>query len=102
MEDSQRKLEDLGQEVERLNALLQETSLATHWPWGNHHTKALGHMEAAAKHWWVNHDPRDSGTAPRNQDVIDWLINERGATEALAKSIASILRLDGLPSGPRR
>ena len=72
------------------------------WPWGNHHTEALGHLEAAAKRWWVNYDPDDSSTAPLNQDVIDWLIKEHKTTEARAKSIASILRVDGLPSGPRR
>ena len=83
---------------------LEEKQMATRerWPWGRHHTEALGHLEAAAKRWWVNHDPGDIDTAPRNAEVIEWLVNERRTSRAMATSIASILRLDGLPTGPRK
>lgn len=77
------------------------TAPASRWPWGNHHTKALGHLAAAATHWWYNYDPDDSSTAPRNQDVIDWLVNEREVSKTLAEAMASILRVDGLKTGPR-
>jgi hypothetical protein len=77
------------------------TAPATRWPWGDHHTEALGHMEAAAQRFWVNYDPADASTAPTNQRVVDWLRQERTVSPNLAKSIASILRQDGLPSGPR-
>ena len=72
------------------------------WPWGGHNTAALGHMAAAAQRFWVNHDPDDPGTAPKNADVSQWLQKERKVSGNLADSIASILRKDGLPTGPRK
>lgn len=72
------------------------------WPWGNHHTTALGHLAAAARRFWVNHDPADTGTAPKNADVSGWLQDECKVSKNLADSIASILRMDGLPTGPRK
>lgn len=73
----------------------------SHWPWGAHSTKLLEHLEAAAKHFWVNHDPGDPSTAPTNSQVIEWL-EQRGVSNSLAKAMATILRQDGLPTGPRR
>lgn len=74
------------------------------WPWGDHHTEALGHLEAAALRFWGAdyYDPADSGTAPLNEDVSGWLQKERGVSKTLATAMASILRLDGLPTGPRK
>lgn len=71
------------------------------WPWGSHHTAALGHLEVAARRFWVNHDPADFSTAPKNTEVSDWLQRERNVTANMANAIASILRMDGLPTGPR-
>lgn len=73
-----------------------------HWPWGDHHTELLGHVEAAAMRYWVNYDPTDSTTAPINRDVAEWLVSERNMSQKMAESIASILRADGLPTGPRK
>ena len=78
------------------------TTPAGHWPWGSHRTKALGHLEAAAQRFWVNYDPSDHTTAPRNADVSGWLAKERGVTPNMASAIASILRPDDLPTGPRK
>lgn len=72
------------------------------WPWGNHHTELLGHLEAAAKRYWVNYNPDDATTAPTNKDVSEWLVSERNVSQKMAESIASILRPDGLPTGPRK
>jgi hypothetical protein len=73
------------------------------WPWGNHHTELLGHLEAAAKRYYcVNYVPTDATTAPINKDVAEWLITERKVSQKMADSIASILRPDGLPTGPRK
>lgn len=99
---------------------IEETSGATHqakpqeekplgttaptgrWPWGNHHTEALGHLEAAALRFWVNHDPADPGTLPTNDVVAEWLQNERKvSSKKLAYAIASMLRLDGIKPGIR-
>ena len=73
-----------------------------HWPWGNHHTETLGHLEAAAQRFWRLYDPGDISTAPTNDMVATWLQNERGISKEKARAIASMLRPDGLPTGPRR
>ncbi|MCY1171334.1 hypothetical protein D9M73_114400 [compost metagenome] len=71
------------------------------WPWGSHHTKALEHLEAAARRFWVNYDPSDVTTASTNKEISQWLEQERGVSRNLAASIASMLRPDGLPTRPR-
>ena len=72
------------------------------WPWGSHHTELLGHLDAAARKWWVKYDPTDATTAPTNKDVSEWLVNDRNVSQKMAESIATLLRLDGLPTGPRK
>ena len=72
------------------------------WPWGNHHTEYLGHLDAAARKWWNLYDPGDPTTAPTNEMVSDWLQSERNLSRERARAIASMLRPDGLPTGPRR
>lgn len=79
-----------------------DAEVSGRWPWGNHHTEMLGHLEAAARKFWVNYDPTDSTTAPTNEMVSTWLSKERGLSKIKADSIASILRVDGLPTGPRK
>lgn len=91
--------------VERLASIeaqgaTPEKSL-TKWPWGAHHTDALGHLEAAANRFWVLYDPAEPSTAPTNEMVAGWLRQERGVTKERAAAIASILRADGLRTGPR-
>jgi hypothetical protein len=61
----------------------------------------LRHLAAAADHWWKNYDPSDQTTAPTNQEVIDWLV-EHGVARRNAEVMATILRPDGLPTGPRK
>lgn len=72
------------------------------WPWGDHHTELLGHLEAAARRYWVNYEPTDATTAPTNKDVAEWLVTERKVSQKMAESIASMLRPDGLATGPRK
>ena len=71
------------------------------WPWGSHHTLLLGHLDAAARKWWQFYDPASPDTAPTNDMVSEWLIIERGVSKDKARAIASILRADGLRTGPR-
>lgn len=74
------------------------------WLWGAHHTQLLGHLEAAAIRFWGAdyYDPTDKGTAPQNKVIESWLATERKLESgAMRKAIATILRLDGLPTGPR-
>ena len=70
------------------------------WPWGAYETNLLRQLGDAARHWWVNYDPSDKTTAPTNQQVSDWL-HAREVGKAMADKMATILRADGLPTGPR-
>ena len=72
------------------------------WPWGDHHTESLGHLEAAANRFWVNYDPTDTSTAETNERVSRWLQTEHQVSKNKADAIASMLRPDGLPTGPRK
>lgn len=73
------------------------------WPWGNYHTELLGHLDAAAKHFWANYDPSDAkAMAPKNITVIDWLKTERNVSRQMAIAIATMLRPNGLRNGPRK
>ncbi len=71
------------------------------WPWGRHETHLLRKLAGAAQRFWSNYDPADASTAPTNQQVIDWLKGE-GVSERTAEIMATILRADGLPTGPRK
>lgn len=75
---------------------------AGRWPWGVHHTSMLGHLEAAARRFWVDYDPTDQTTAVTNAHIIDWLSTERKVSKKMAEAIATMLRVDGLPTGPRK
>lgn len=71
------------------------------WPWGDHETKLLRDLVAAGREWWSTYDPAEPTTAPKNEDVIAWLIG-RGVPKRVAQVMAQILRADGLKTGPRR
>lgn len=70
------------------------------WPWGSHSTELLELLAKAAEKWWTNFDPTDNTTAPTNEQVAEWLVGQ-GVGKVMAEKIATILRADGLPSGPR-
>ena len=70
------------------------------WPWGEHETVLLRMMGAAAKKFWTLYDASDPSTAPKNAQVVAWLRSE-GVAERTAEVMATILRADGLPTGPR-
>jgi hypothetical protein len=73
------------------------------WPWGNHHTELLGHLDAAARMFWVNYDPeKPKATAPKAKTIVNWLVNERGVSKTVATSMATMLRPSGLKTGPRK
>ncbi len=71
------------------------------WPWGSYQTKELQVLALAADRFWTNYDPQDPSTAPTNDVVIAWLI-EQGVSERKADVIASVLRADDLRPGPRK
>jgi hypothetical protein len=70
------------------------------WPWGSYQTKELDMLARAADRFWKNYDPSDSSTAPKSAAVIAWLV-ENGVSKRKAEAIASLLRADDLPTGPR-
>lgn len=73
------------------------------WPWGSHQTKALGHLDSAAREFWTAYDPANAkATAPKNDDVVRWLVSQHQVSNSMAKAIATMLRPDGLPTGPRK
>ena len=86
----------------------EEPALSTNiseriWPWGAHHTELLGHLDAAAQEFWVHYDPANvKATAPKNYTVANWLETERKVSHTMAVAMATILRIDGLPTGPRK
>lgn len=71
------------------------------WPWGNHSTDDLALLARAAVEFWRAYDPKHPRTAPKNEVVIAWL-KEQGMGERKAEVVASLLRPDALPTGPRR
>lgn len=83
----------------------QETKVShqskSRWPWGDHETDLLRKLATAAEKFWKLYDPADATTAPTNQAVVDWLKSE-GVAERNAQVMATILRADGLQTGPRK
>jgi len=71
------------------------------WPWGDYETDLLKKIAVAADRFWKNYDPSDHTTAPTNKQVIDWLITQN-VSQRMAENMATILRVDGLPTGPRK
>jgi hypothetical protein len=92
-----------GQGVPLLHELADIPCLppAGGWPWGSYETRLLRHLAAAADRFWKNYDPSDPATAPTNQEVIDWLM-EQGVAPRNAEVMATMLRADGLRPGPRK
>jgi hypothetical protein len=71
------------------------------WPWGGHDTQLLRHLAAAGDRFWKYYDPSDPATAPTNKQVTDWLV-EQGVARRNAEVMATVLRTDDLPPGPRK
>lgn len=76
------------------------------WPWGTHDTVMLGHLVAAANHFWKpvseggNYDPERPITAKSNKEVAAWLFKRTNSAN-ISMAMATILRADNLPPGPR-
>ena len=74
---------------------------AEKWPWGGHETKLLRNLANAAEKFWKLYDPEDPTTAPTNEAVTKYLEGE-GVARRTAETMATILRADGLRTGPRK
>jgi hypothetical protein len=66
---------------------------------GEHDTKLLRELAAAASQFWTEYDPARPATAPTNEEVIAWLLGRKVA-KRVAEVIAQILRADDLRPGP--
>ena len=74
-------------------------SMSARWP--QHETKKLTALRLAAVRFWSNYDPTQPDTAPKNEEVSQWLQREHGIGAAPAAEMASILRPESLKTGPR-
>ena len=96
--------ERVGLEIQALRDVKAKQATENAGPsalrWGQHNTKLLCDLAEAAQRWWGNYDPTDNTTAPTNQQVSEWL-QARGVGKAMAEKMATILRADALPPGPR-
>ncbi len=82
-------------------ALAKAKDAASHrWPWGTYETELLRKLAATAQQFWLNYDPSDPSTAVNNDTIVAWL-QQKDVSNRIAKAIATILRADGLPTGPR-
>jgi len=77
------------------------TSRDQPWPWGEHETLLLNKLGGAANRFWKLFDPDDPSTAPTNEQVTEWL-KKQGVSQRIATAMATILRADNLPTGPRK
>ncbi|MGF6664063.1 hypothetical protein QF000_005731 [Paraburkholderia atlantica] len=69
---------------------------------GNHSTKRLRLLAAAAQRFWGElYDASEPTTAPTNEMVTKWL-TAQGESDRMAEAMASILRADDLPAGRRK
>ena len=73
----------------------------TGWPWGRHETELLRKLARAADLFWKQYDPTEPSSAPTNEQVVKWLVDQKVAKRT-AEVMATILRADGLPTGPRK
>lgn len=87
-------------ELAREFGVFEQQTIRGKWPWGDHETKLLRLLAAAAEKHWKLYDPTDASTAPKNKTVVTWLMAQ-GVAGRSAEVMATILRADGLPTGPR-
>ncbi len=93
--------EDIGLDIpSEFPRRKEQAEISYKWPWGNYDTKLLKSMAAAVVKFWKPWDSDNPEDAPRNQDVIDWL-KKQGVSDRVARIMASIIRADHLPTGPR-
>ncbi|TCV90544.1 hypothetical protein [Sulfurirhabdus autotrophica] len=71
------------------------------WPWGRHETDLLRKLAAAADKFWTLYDPNDQSTAPKKNQVVAWLVSQ-GVSSNMAEAMATILRVDGLPTRTKK
>lgn len=67
-----------------------------------HHSRGLDLISIVLKEFWSTYDPGERGTSPKSSDIVNFLKENHGCSDAFAKSIDSVLRPDELKSGGRK
>lgn len=89
--------------VERkLDALAEAGGLPGRWPWGAHETQMLKALAKVATKHWGNYNPADPSTATATNEMVKQELIDAGVSKRVAEAMATALRPDGLPRGPRR
>ena len=75
--------------------------------YGDYTTKKLEILLEAKDRFWTNYDKDDPSTAPLNEQVEEWLVQQKDSSgkaisKRAAEVMASILRDESLPSGRRK
>jgi hypothetical protein len=81
---------------------LADASLQRTRGWPAHETKKLEALRLAANRFWGRYDPAEPDTAPKTEDVAEWLMKFHGIGKTPAAEMASILRPETLKAGRRR
>lgn len=71
------------------------------WPWGSYTTRNLELVREVIQEFWSTYDPENPNTAPRKEEVVSWLVNEKMVAKRTAEAIAKICRADDAPTGRR-
>jgi hypothetical protein len=105
-EDLERELLNSRAEIAALQKAQQDAAetqkpSVSRWPWGDYETELLRKLADAAEAGWQRYDATDPTTAPTNKQVSDRLIAQ-GVASRTAEVMATILRADGLHTGPRK
>lgn len=72
------------------------------WPWGSYTTESLEQLAAAVQRFWVNYDPEQPDTAATSEKICEWFRSNYGLADSRAEVMASIIRADGLKTGPKK
>jgi hypothetical protein len=71
------------------------------WPWGGYETELLRILAATVNEFWANPDDAE----PTNDFIVNWILTSyegnRRVSKNIADAIATIIRPDGLKTGPR-
>lgn len=62
----------------------------------DYHTPAIDALRAAIAEFWLDYDP---SRPPKKQDILEWLIKQRGMTPAMASHIDQVIRPESRRKG---
>jgi hypothetical protein len=69
---------DMPAELAKLAEPKQQPVPVGRWPWGDYETKLLRVMDAVARKWWINYDPKDPTTAKTKDVIVSAIMADHG------------------------